>query len=124
MFGEEFYFRFYSTAYTWYDRVIFNEKFMTELTQEEVRHVAFLARIGVKDEDVVRYQKDLSSVLAYFEELNTVDTDNVEPIGHITGMTNIFRDDQAVDASEDTKDDIMKNVPEVQDGYIKVKSLF
>ncbi len=97
---------------------------MAELTQEEVRHIAFLARIGVSDEDVARYQKDLSSVLAYFEELNTVDTDGVEPIGHITGMTNVLREDVAHDADEDTKKRIMDNVPQTRDGYIQVKSIF
>lgn len=102
----------------------FNEKFMIELTKEEVEHVAFLARIGVTDEDVVRYQKDLSSVLAYFEELNAVNTDDVEPIGHITGMTNVFRSDMAQDADKDVKENIMKNMPQTKDGYVKVKSLF
>lgn len=103
---------------------VFNEIFMAELTQEEVRHVAFLARVGVTDEDVTRYQKDLSGVLAYFEELNAVNTDDVEPIGHITGMTNVFRSDVAEDTDIDVKADIIKNMPETKDGYIKVKSLF
>ncbi len=97
---------------------------MTELTEEEVRHVAFLARIGVTDNDVAQYQKDLASVLAYFEELNEIDTTNVAPIGHITGMTNVFRGDVAHDADDDTRARIMASVPETREGYIKVKSLF
>ncbi len=113
--------------FLWYDECvlfIIEEIMAVELTEEEVRHVAFLARVGVTDEDVKKYQKDLSSVLAYFDELNAVNTDNVEPIGHITGMTNVFRSDNVHDVDEDTKRRIMENVPETKDGYIKVKSIF
>ncbi len=108
----------------WYDGSSINHDFMTELTEKEVRHVAFLARIGVTDDDVAQYQKDLSGVLAYFEELNAVDTTDVAPIGHITGMTNVFRNDVVQDVDEDTRARIMASMPETREGYIKVKSLF
>jgi aspartyl-tRNA(Asn)/glutamyl-tRNA(Gln) amidotransferase subunit C len=92
-----------------------------ELTKDEVRDVALLARIGVTDEEVDSYQKDMSSILKYFEKLQEVDTEGVEEIGHITGVTDVYRSDKIKEMDEDGRKKIMKNVPEERDGYIKVK---
>ena len=40
------------------------------MTPEEVKHIALLARIGLSDEEVAKYGKDLSTVLAWFEQLS------------------------------------------------------
>ena len=94
-----------------------------QLTKDEIHDIALLARIGVTDEEVVSYQKDLSSVLKYFEKLNEVNTDDVEEIGHITGITDVFREDVVVEFGEEGVKKIMDCVPNKQDGYIKVKSV-
>lgn len=94
------------------------------LTREEILHIASLARIGIKnEEEIAHYQQDLSSVLDYFVELASLDTDTVEPIGHITGMENVSRRDESVDFGQQGKEAIVKNAPETKDGFIKVKSV-
>jgi aspartyl-tRNA(Asn)/glutamyl-tRNA(Gln) amidotransferase subunit C len=93
------------------------------LTREEILHIATLARIGLDEKDIEKYQHDLSEILEYFEKLQQLDVAGVEPIGHITGMQNSFRSDVRQDFGSLGKDDIMKNAPEVKDGYIKVKSV-
>lgn len=93
------------------------------LSKEEIINVALLARIGVSDKDVEKYQHDLSEILDYFKKLDELDVSAVEPIGHITGMQNKFRTDQQADFGKLGKEAIMKNVPEVKDEYIKVKSV-
>lgn len=94
------------------------------LSKDEVKNIALLARIGIKEEEIEKYQKDLSAVLDFFRELETVETDGVEPIGHITGMVSVARTDQAEDFSSVGKEGIIKNVPETKDGFVKVKSVF
>jgi len=93
------------------------------LSQEEIEHIATLARIGLNEKDVEKYQHDLSGILDYFKKLDEVDVTGVEPIGHITGMTNTFRNDKQVDFGDLGKAGIMRNVPEVRDGFVKVKSV-
>ncbi len=93
------------------------------LTKEEILHIATLARIGVSEKDVEKYQHDLSEILDYFKKLEEVDVDGVDPIGHITGMQNHFRSDNQVDFGLLGKEALMKNVPELKDGCIKVKSV-
>lgn len=93
------------------------------LSRDEILKVATLARIGVSDKDVEKYQHDLSEILEYFNKLEAVDVEGVEPIGHITGMQNKFRNDEQIDFGKDGKKAIMQNAPEVKDEYIKVKSV-
>ena len=94
------------------------------LTKEEVKNIALLARIGIKEDEVEKYQKDLSAVLDFFRELETVATDEVEPIGHVTGRVGVARTDQAEDFGNEGKAEIIKNVPETRDGFVKVRSVF
>lgn len=94
------------------------------LSIDEVKHIAMLARIGVSDNEVDTYQKDLSAVLDFFRELQALETDTVEPIGHITGRVGDVREDRADDFGSLGKDAIMKNVPDTKDGFVKVKSVF
>ena len=93
------------------------------LTREEIINVATLARIGVSEKDVENYQHDLSAILDYFKKLDELDVADVEPIGHITGMQNRFRNDSNDDFGKLGKEEIMKNAPETKDGFIKVKSV-
>lgn len=94
------------------------------LTKEEVKHIALLARIGLKEEEIEKYQKDLSSVLDFFTQLQEVNTDDVQVVGQIVGRTNSWREDKERDFPKDRKQAILKNVPETKDQSIKVKSVF
>ncbi|HMN19454.1 MAG TPA: Asp-tRNA(Asn)/Glu-tRNA(Gln) amidotransferase subunit GatC [Candidatus Moranbacteria bacterium] len=93
------------------------------LTKEEVVHIANLARIGINEEEAEKYRQEISAVLDYFSKLNEVETEGVEPIGHITGMENVLREDRNEDFGSLGREAILANVPEVKDGYVKVKSV-
>lgn len=94
-----------------------------QLTKEEVQSIAGLARIELSEEEISDRQKDLSNVLGYFEKLSELNTDNVEEIGHITGMTDVYRSDMVECATDEEKEGMMNNLKDEQDGYIKVKSI-
>jgi len=94
-----------------------------KVSEEEVRHIAKLARIELSGEEVNRFAKEISDVLGYVEQLGEVDTEGVEPISQVTGKINVFRDDVAKDADEETKNIMAKNYPDSQDGYIRVKQV-
>lgn len=93
------------------------------LTHDDIARIALLARIGVTDAEVEQYRKELSSIVAYFDQLRGVPTDTVDDIGHITGMTNVMRGDVVDPAPEDVRADIMRNVSHTRDGQIVVKSI-
>ncbi len=91
------------------------------LNAEEVKKVALLARIELSDSEVEKFQKDLSSVLDYVDELKQVDTDGLDIVASVTGLENVERDDKAV--LIDYQEDIIENAPERKDNYYKVKSI-
>ena len=93
------------------------------LEKKEIKHVAALARIGLKEKEIERYQKELSQVLDYFEKLKDLNTESTDTIGHITGMHSIFREDNIEDCEESVKNGIMENAPRRKDDYFQVKSI-
>ncbi len=94
------------------------------LSVDEVKHIALLSRIGLCEEDIPTYQKDLSAVFDFFRELEKVPTDMIEPIGHITGRTDVMRDDVHENFPQSEREQILKNAPDTKDGFLKVKSVF
>ncbi len=93
------------------------------LSEEEVRNIALLARVGISDEEVEKYRKDLSGVLDFFKELEGIDTSTVTESG-VAEKTDDYREDVARDFGTHGKQGILANVPATKDGYVKVKSVF
>jgi aspartyl/glutamyl-tRNA(Asn/Gln) amidotransferase C subunit len=93
------------------------------LTRDDVKKIAALARIGLEDKEIEKYQKDLSGILDYFKELEELDTKDVEPIGHITGKYSVFRPDKRGESTQVEREAILKNSPERKGNYLKVKSV-
>lgn len=92
------------------------------ISEKETKHIASLARIGVSEKEIEDFSHDLSSVLDWIEQLKEVDISGVEPMAHITGLENKFKEDE-VHKFENMKG-IQELFPESKDGYDKVKSVF
>lgn len=91
------------------------------LSIEEVQKIAQLARIELADGEAEKFQKELSSVLDYVNELQQVNTDGLEIVSSVTGLENVEREDEAV--MIDYQEEIMSNAPERKENYYKVKSI-
>lgn len=94
------------------------------LSKEEVEHIAVLARIGLSNDEVSRYQKDLSQVLDFFKELEALDISGEEAGENIPRKKNDTREDRVENFPSHGKKIIMGNVPDRKDGYVKVRSVF
>ncbi|MFA7685272.1 MAG: Asp-tRNA(Asn)/Glu-tRNA(Gln) amidotransferase subunit GatC [Candidatus Gracilibacteria bacterium] len=66
------------------------------LDEDKIRHVAKLARIALTDAEVKKFTPQLSGVLEYMEILNEVDTKNVPETSQVTGLRDVFGDDEVV----------------------------
>ena len=64
-----------------------------QLTPEQVRHIAKLSRLDLKEDEVPRYASQLTNILTYIEVLNEVKTDGVAPTSQVTGLENVTRAD-------------------------------
>jgi len=91
------------------------------LTKDEVIKIAQLARITLTDAEVEKFQKELSTVLDYVEELKQVNVEGLEEVSQVTGLVNVQREDKIVESVH--KEDILKQAPEIKDGFYKVKAI-
>lgn len=95
---------------------------MADLSRDDVLKLARLARLSLTDEEVNEYARELSEILQYVELLQKADVNGIEPTNQVTGLTNVMRDDTIIDYGYDPKT-LLKNVPNTQDDYIKVKRM-
>lgn len=95
---------------------------MSQLSRDDVLKLASLARLSLSDDEVEQYQKELSSILAYVEQLSTVDTEGLAPTNQVTGLTNVMRDDQVQSYGYEPRD-LLNNVPMTEKNQLKVKRM-
>lgn len=88
------------------------------LTRDQVRTVAFLARIRVPEEDLEPMAREISGILHWIEQLNVVKTEGVEPMTSVVAMTLPMRKDVATDGGDLAA--VLKNAPEPADGFYAV----
>ena len=88
------------------------------LTIEEVRHIAFLARLELTPEEESRYAEQLSAILDYAQRLSEVDTDNIPPTASVLPLTAPLRLDES--RPSPPRPDILANAPQEEDGMFKV----
>lgn len=93
-----------------------------QLTTEEVRHVAELAKLALTEEEIVQYTQQLSAILDYATLLQGVDTSAVPPTPHILPLTNIMRADEPTPCL--TNAEALANAPDSVDGFFRVRAVF
>ena len=64
------------------------------LTEDEVRHVATLARLGLSDEEVARFGSQLDAILDHISQLNAIDISGVTETAQMGGLVNAWREDE------------------------------
>ncbi|MGG5252465.1 Asp-tRNA(Asn)/Glu-tRNA(Gln) amidotransferase subunit GatC [Neobacillus sp. SM06] len=94
---------------------------MTRISAEQVKHVANLARLAITEEETEKFTKQLDAIITFAEQLNELDTENVEPTSHVLDMKNVLREDNPKPGLP--REQVLKNAPEHQDGQIKVPAI-
>lgn len=88
---------------------------------KEVKHVAKLARLELTEEETEKYSKQLGEILKYVEQMNEIDTKDVEPMPHPIPVYNVMRED--VVKYEQTKEEMMANAPFEENGFFRVPKI-
>jgi aspartyl-tRNA(Asn)/glutamyl-tRNA(Gln) amidotransferase subunit C len=92
-----------------------------ELSRERVEHIADLAKLELSDEEIGRYQAQLSAILAYFEDLQALDTEEIPPTASVLPLRSVTRVDEVEPTLE--REEALKNAPEAEDGCFKVPAV-
>lgn len=94
------------------------------ITPDDVRAIAALARLGLREEEIVSATKDLSGILKNFSEVQKIDTKNTPPSNRVTDLSNISREDVSQSESLCTAQELLDRGPETYQRHIKVKAVF
>ena len=92
---------------------------MATITTDDVRHLADLSNLQLTDEELVALQLDLENILNYIKQLGELDTTGVEPTYQVTGLENVWRDDEINDGGV-SREQLLSLAPEQADYSVKV----
>jgi aspartyl-tRNA(Asn)/glutamyl-tRNA(Gln) amidotransferase subunit C len=88
------------------------------LDASDVEKIAHLARLGINADDIPGYARNLSDILSFVEQLNSVDTSGVEPLAHPLEATQRLRPD--VVTEENNREHFQQVAPEIESGLYLV----
>lgn len=88
------------------------------LTADEIKHIAYLARLSIQEDKINTYAENLSGILDLVEQMNAVDTSEIEPMAHPQDMSQRLRED--VITEENQREHFMENAPAKEAGLFLV----
>lgn len=91
---------------------------MTTVSIDDVQHLATLSGLQLTDMEVEKLRQDLENILGYIEQLRKLDTSGVEPTYQVTGLTNVWREDEIQPGL--TREELLALAPDTAGSNVKV----
>ena len=88
------------------------------LDADDVKKIAYLARLKIDEADIPGYVSNLSSILDLVEQMNSVDTEGVLPMSHPMDAVQRLREDKVTE--KDQRDSFQQIAPQTEDGLYLV----
>jgi len=88
----------------------------------DVSHIAKLANLSLKKDEIEIYESQLSTIIDYIDKLKEVDTENVPETSQVTNLENVTKED--VTSSSLSQDEVLSNTENKHNGFFKVKAIF
>ena len=92
---------------------------MSDLSDDYVRSLAYLARIRLSDGEVAQLKPQLAAILGYVQQLNQADSSDLPATSQVTGLAHVSRPDNDT-ADTMASQQLLDQIPSQQDGQIKV----
>lgn len=94
------------------------------IDQEKIRHIAKLSRLSLTDEEVVLFSKQLTDIFSYVETLQEVNTDGIKETSQVTGLKNVFSDDEVEEIDEHMREKLLQQFPSREGDLLSVQKVF
>lgn len=94
---------------------------MSTITVKDVEYVAGLAQLQLDETAKERLVREMGEILTYMDQLNALDTSNVEPMMHAMALTNVFREDVVGESL--SREAALANAPSHDDEYFIVPKI-
>lgn len=88
------------------------------LTADDVKKIAYLARLGINQQDIASYTKDLSGMLQLMKQMSETNTDGVLPMAHPMDQTQRLRADEVTE--NNNRNNFQAIAPQIEDGLYLV----
>ena len=97
----------------------------------DVAHLADLARLNLTAAEQARFDDELTKVLAFFDQLQAIETEGVAETAQVTGITNVLRNDELrmkndelrIEELRQRREALLRAVPEVDQQMVKVPAI-
>lgn len=93
-----------------------------KLTTDQVKKVAKLANLPITEGEVEKYSEQISRILDYMDQLNSVDTKDVNPAFNVTGLSNVMRKDEVGESL--SQEEALKNANQKKEVMFVTKGVF
>ena len=91
---------------------------MAGISRDEVLHVARLARLELTDDEVAKFQEQLSAIIDAISKVSELDLSDVPPTAHPLEIANTWAEDEPRPSLP--LDEVFANAPDRDDDYFKV----
>ena len=91
---------------------------MTTISTSDIQYLASLSSLALADDEVNGLRQDLENIIGYIEQLGELDTSGVEPTYQVTGLENVWREDEVKPGI--SRDELLELAPEKQNNQVKV----
>lgn len=91
------------------------------ISQQQVEHIARLARLELNQEELLRVGEQMGRILDYVEQLEQLNTDGIEPASHALPLANVSRQDRIVNKLD--FEAIFQNAPEQEGHFFRVPQI-
>lgn len=88
------------------------------IQSEDVLKIAHLARLGVDEKEVSAYASDLNNIIQLIEQMQQINTADIEPMAHPLDQTQRLRTDSVTE--DDQRQTLQANAPDTEDGLFLV----
>ena len=94
---------------------------MTKITREEVKKVAYLARLELNEHEINNHAEQLEKIIEYIKQLEKIDTYDVPCTTRAIEVVNVFRKDEK--KNSDCIEELLDLGPSREDKYFKVPKI-
>ena len=85
---------------------------------DEVRHLAALSEIQLSDSELESLATDIGNIVGYINQVDELDTDQVEPTFQLSGLQNVWRDDKI--EPQLSREKLLNLAPDTENNQVKV----
>ncbi len=94
------------------------------LSRNEVKRIAYLARLVLRVNEVKKLEKQLINIFDYIDQIGLMKAEKVKETSHPFGNVNVFREDEIDTSNMLTQDESLSNASAKKSGYFRIKAIF